>query len=278
MKFTPKEIQGNVNISTTHPLKEFFILLFGILGALLVIYLILGLVLDILVDRMQLGLENKLGILFKQRFESSKSLTPAEKEMQRIIDDFLPYMPATKYQFRVYIINQDKVSNAVAVPGGLILVYSGLFKDIQTENELAMILAHELGHFAHRDHLRGLGRGLVLAAISIVTFGADSAITQFLMDILITTDLRFSRKQEAAADKFALELLNKKYGHVAGATDYFEHIKDKKTLPRFFKFFSTHPLYPERITMLNEEIKNKCYQIKEKIPLNPIFKTGDVSH
>ena len=45
--------------------------------------------------------------------------------------------------------------NAVALPGGNIVVFAGLLKEIKSENELAMILGHELGHFAHRDHLRG---------------------------------------------------------------------------------------------------------------------------
>lgn len=68
MKFTPKEIKENVNISKISPIREFFVLSSGILGFLLVIYLVLGLALDILIDRMPLRLEEKLEIFLVINF------------------------------------------------------------------------------------------------------------------------------------------------------------------------------------------------------------------
>ena len=59
---------------------------------------------------------------------------------------------------------------------------------------------------------------------------------------------------------------------VAGATDFFEHIKGKKEIPRFLKYFVTHPQFHHRIDLLKEEIEIKGYEIKEKIPLSPIYK------
>ena len=267
MKFVPKEIKENVNISKIHPIRELFILLGGILGGLLIIYLALGFSLDLLINRMPHKFENKLVNFFNEKFISNKSPSPAEEETQKILNELSQYIPGGECKFTVHITKSCQ-ANAVALPGGHILLYSGIFKEIGSRNELTMILAHELGHYVHRDHLRGFGRGLVLTAISSVIFGADNVITEFLMRVLLTTDHRFSRQQETTADKFALELLNKKYGHVAGATDFFKNVEKKAKMPKYLRFFYTHPLHSERIDALNKEVSMRGYEIKEKIPLD----------
>jgi Zn-dependent protease with chaperone function len=63
-----------------------------------------------------------------------------------------------KFSYKVSVHDQATV-NAVALPGGNIIVFKGLLTELKSENEVAMILAHELGHYAHRDHLHGIGQG-----------------------------------------------------------------------------------------------------------------------
>jgi len=274
MKFTPREIKENVNISQTSAIREFFVLTSSILGILIAIYLALGFSLDILVDKIPLKTEKKLADFFSRQFYFDKNRSSEEEYIQKLLDDLVANMPEASYKFNVHIV-PAKETNAFAFPGGHILVNTALIEEIGSENELSMVLAHELGHYVHRDHLRGLGRGLVLTVFSIFLFGNDSEVTQFLMRVLLTTDLRFSRRQEAFADAFALELLNKKYGHVAGAADFFKHRMDKEKCPRIMKYFSTHPLYADRISMINGEILKKGYKVGEKVPLAPEIKKSE---
>ncbi|MFH1413402.1 MAG: M48 family metallopeptidase [Candidatus Omnitrophota bacterium] len=275
MKFIPRQIKENVNISQTFPLKEFFVLLGGISGILFALYLILGFALDIIIDRMPLGFEQRLGGFFSKKFSFLETSSEVELAAQKLVDDLASYLAKASYQFRVHIIEEEKI-NAVALPGGHILVYSGLLEEIETENELAMVLAHELGHFANRDHLRGMGRGLVAAAFSSFIFGFDSAVNNFMMKMLLTTDRRFSRQQEAAADSFAVDLLYKKYGHVAGAIEFFGHLDEyAKSIPGFLKYFLTHPLHTKRIELLRKRIASMGYETKESIPLDPVYKKGE---
>ena len=84
--------------------------------------------------------------------------------------------------------------------------------------------------------------------------------------------MKFSQKQEKDADFFALDLLQKKYGQVAGATDFFEKLGKKDKRGRILYYFATHPHPRDRVTALSERIKNKRYTIKEKTPLNKAFK------
>jgi Zn-dependent protease with chaperone function len=129
-----------------------------------------------------------------------------------------------------------------------------------------------LGHFANGDHLRGLGRMLVLLTISTAISGSDNFVNEFLMNSLLNVEMKFSQKQEKMADLFALDLLNKKYGQVAGATDFFEILGDRDPKSRFLYYFATHPHPHDRVKALEKMIKSKGYLLKEKHPLDKAFR------
>ncbi len=275
MKYTPKELKGNVNVSQTSPVKEFFLLLGGILGIIIIIYAALGIAVDIVVTRLPLNIEHRLGSFFSSVYDKSEN-TPAGTRLQLMLDGLaedIPFNESSRQQdmqYKIHIIPDQRI-NAMALPGGNIVVFSALIKETGSENELAFILAHELGHFANRDHLRGLGRRLLLLTASAVLFGGDSRVSNLLMNSLLNVEMKFSQKQETMADLWALDLLNKRYGHVAGATDFFEKMSKKEKLGRIMYYFTTHP-YPEnRVKNLEKKIQEKKYLLKEKMPLDSIF-------
>jgi predicted Zn-dependent protease len=275
MKYTPKELKGNVNVSRTSPVKEFFLLLGSLLGIVIIIYAALGIAVDIVVARLPLKVEHRLGSFFSSVYDKSES-TPAGTQLQFMLDKLAGEVPFNKsspqqgMQYKVHIIPDPRV-NALALPGGNIVVFSALIKETGSENELAFVLAHELGHFANRDHLRGLGRRLVLLAASAVLFGGDSRVSNLLMNSLLNVEMKFSQNQETMADLWALDLLNRRYGHVAGATDFFEKMSKKEKRGRIMYYFATHP-YPEnRVKDLEKKIQEKKYLLKEKMPLDSIF-------
>ena len=267
MKFTPAVFKENVNISQRKPLSEFLTLLGGISGVLLIIYFVLGIALDIVVKKLPNKIERQLGGFFEKTYHFKESRTPLEQKIQNLLDQLVEYVPDSSLNFTVHIIDEEEI-NAIALPGGNIVLTSGLVQEIDSQNELAMVLAHELGHFVHRDHLRGLGRGLVLMFISAVLFGSSSEVTDFLMGTLTTSNLKYSRKQEMLADNFALELVYKKYGHAGGATDFFKKMKGREKLPHFFQFFLTHPFSEKRISLLESAIQKRNYGIEPVVPFD----------
>lgn len=269
MKFIPKEIQNNVNISPSSPAKDFFELIFKILGVFLAIYILLGFAVDYIAPRISEKTEAKFGALFINTFKNKKEKNGiAEKKAQDILDSLASQAKALpKFNYKAHIVNSKEI-NAGAFPGGHIVIYTGLLKEMGSENELAMVLAHELGHFAHRDHLRGLGRGLVFLVFSTFLSGADSSVSRFIANSITKAEMRFSQRQESAADLYALELLNKTYSHSSGSTDFFEKMSRKYTIPRFFFIFATHPYPKRRIETIQNAIKEKGYPFKEKIPFS----------
>jgi Zn-dependent protease with chaperone function len=173
-------------------------------------------------------------------------------------------LPPGALQYQVHVAGEPEV-NALAIPGGHVVVYEGLLKEAASENELAMVLGHELGHFQNRDHLRKLGRGLVAAFIANLLGATDTAADTLLTAVTSSAHLSFSRDEEFAADKIGLELVSKVYGHAGGATDFFtrEHPGDSSGVVG--EFFSTHPLSKARFKRLQKLIS------KERIPVQGVL-------
>jgi Zn-dependent protease with chaperone function len=266
VKFIPRHSGTNVNVSPTHPLKEFAILAGGLLAIAVGVYLALGLAVDLIVPHLSMGLEKKLAGAFMGRFAKADENAATTRSLQALVDRLQTQCTHLPYQITVHVQAANAV-NAAALPGGHMVVFSGLLAEMTSENELAFVLAHELGHYAHRDHLRGLGRALVLMAASTALLGADNSVSDMIGQGMVLTELNFSRKQETQADEFALSTLFCHYGHVAGATAFFGKIPQASDPGRFGHYFASHPENRRRIRHLEDLTHARDYPVGNLIPL-----------
>ena len=264
MKFTPKHIDENVNVSKTHPLAELAWLVGGMLLLALVFYLVLGVTADLAVAKIPIKAEVWLGEYFVDSFEANED-EALRRRLQTLLDNLPADSPLHNYTFTVQLVKNKEI-NALALPGGHIVVFSGLVEQAESENELAMVLAHELGHFAHRDHLKRLGRGLGLSVAAMLVFGEDSAISRLVSNLFLVTESSYSRQQESDADRFGLELLVNSYGHAGGATDFFARV-GKKAGSRAPYLLASHPHPDDRIEELQSLISEKGYRVETITPL-----------
>jgi Zn-dependent protease with chaperone function len=167
------------------------------------------------------------------------------RQTQLLVDRLAFHWGDAPYKFRVEI-DDSSVANAMALPGGLIVVTRGLLDQVESENELAFVLGHELGHFRNRDHLRALGRGIVLSLFFSVATGSDvSSLGIKVTDLALRG---FSRDQESDADEFGLALVYTHYGHVNEAWRLFERWDEgDEALPDVISYLATHPKSGDRI-------------------------------
>ncbi len=257
IKYTPKEIKDNVNISQLPAWKDFLELVIKTAGLLLIIYIVLGIMVEVIAPKVPLSLEKRLGRLFLEQL-ATKGYTEQE-DLKVILERLVSQgnnLP--RFNYRVYVKETPDL-NALALPAGNILIFRGLLEGLGSEKELAMVLAHELGHYAYRDHLKGLGRNLIFLILSVSLFGADSSVSRFISSSLMSAEMRFSQAQERRADFFALDLVYKIYGDVEGALGFYEKISQKEKLPSFLYFFSTHPYPKSRLEALKKQIQLKGY-------------------
>jgi predicted Zn-dependent protease len=248
--YTPRLPQTNHNVSESSPLRELAILLGGLLAVAIVLYLLLGFAVELLVPHITPTLEKRLSALLLNHYQANEEEDPQQLYLQQLINTMQEdNCFALPYPVRVHLVDTDSV-NAAALPGGNILVYQGLLDLVDSENELCFVLGHEIGHFQNRDHLRGMGRGLVFALLSSLAFGPDNPVSRLVGQTVAVTEAGFSREQEADADTFGLQVLQCRYGHVGGATAFFEHMPEDLDPGRYGHYLSTHPENRRRITGL----------------------------
>ena len=160
-------------------------------------------------------------------------------------------LPRSPYTFRI-IVADDPAFNALAAPGGYIVVFRGLLKRTRTPEELASVLAHEMQHVLRRHTTRALlhhaSAGLLLAALTgdasgAMAFGLESARTLGV--------LQYSRRHEAEADEEGLRMVSAAGIDPAGMIAFFETLNEEAAdLPGMLKYLSTHPSTVERIDHL----------------------------
>lgn len=270
-KFKPTRFNDDVNVTAEHPLKEFFLLLLSSLGFVFALYLLLGLMVEFVVPRISVETENWLWskvALVDFAEEAPAPLAPQEDYIQTLLDNLPPATRPKGYNFTVHIV-EDPHINAYAMPGGNIVITSRLLETVESENALLFVLGHELGHFAHRDHLRGLGRGFAALMIGVFLLGQDSGIVDALLGFSDLSYRAYDRQQEYKADLWGLKVLLAHYGHVGGARDFLETIVHNDKGPLAMPaILSTHPDTEKRIETIALLAAQNQYPIENVTPLS----------
>ena len=264
MRHVPKQPRDDVNVSETHPLVEASTLFVG-LSAILVL-IVVALVFLIEVALYFIPAEREAALFRSWLPEDIVTVSPVDERLyqtQLLLDRLAFHWGDSPYEFRVEI-DDSSDANAMALPGGLIVVTTGLLDQVESENELAFVLGHELGHYRNRDHLRALGRGLILGLLFAVTTGSD--VSSVGINVADLTLRSFNRKQELSADEFGLELVYTQYGHVDEAWRLFERWDDgEDALFDVVGYTSTHPQPEDRIEVLDEYAKSRGWPVSGEV-------------
>jgi predicted Zn-dependent protease len=255
--------------------RQLLILLGAAIALMIGIIWVVGLLVNGLIGLIPPQVEQKLGSVIVPAFETQAKPSPTQDSLNQLLDRLERHLPKEQQQerdYRVLYIPDDTV-NAIALPGDVVIIYKGLLAQMGSENELMMVLGHELGHFAHRDHLQRLGR-TVLLRVAIAYFIGDAGAVQAVLanSALKIGESRFSQSQEIAADEFGLTLLNATYGRVAGATDFFTRLARERG--QNWAFLATHPAPKQRVQKLNRLIEQRAYTMGEKVSLPPALQSG----
>jgi len=182
-----------------------------------------------------------------------RCVDPARQaHIDAIVETLARTLPQSRYPIRVTVVNQPIV-NALAVPGGSIVVLRGLLERTYSAEELAGVLAHEIQHVMHRHAtkaiLRQASAGVLVAALvgdvsAVVAFGIQSAKA--------LGDLRYSREAELEADRDGMRMLHAARIDPAGMMSFFQAMqKEEGSRARGVgRYLSTHPAATDRVQAL----------------------------
>ena len=270
MEYRPALPEKNSNVSHEHPLKEFFLLFAGITLCLLSLFWAAGQFVDFAAEYISPQIEAKIFASFCPP-KCTVGNTPEQALLQELTDHLVA-CAGISYPLDVFLVESD-IANAIALPGGRIVVFKGLLSKVKSENGLCFVLAHELGHFKNRDHLKGMGRSLVMTAAAAILTGAGSDITRLVAPTVDLNMAFYSRDRENLADLSALETLNCYYGHVGGADEFFTAMAPEQgsTLKGVTHYFDSHPEAMERIKSLRKAAAENNYKTGPVRPLPQVF-------
>lgn len=248
-----------INASGEHPLKELAWLLAGSLAAVVAAALALSFAAQWIAPRIPYRYEARLAqtlppIATTPATEQGRAV---QRELQALADRLAARMQLPEgMQVRVGYTDSTTV-NAFATLGGQTVFFRGLLARLDSEDALAMVMAHEIAHLQHRHVAAALGRGVALG-VMLTVISAElgrSAASGVLTQAGVATTLSFNRDQERAADGSALAVIAQEYGHLGGAMDLF---RTMASLPGAdsrlaqVDLLRTHPLTRERQRAIDE--------------------------
>ncbi len=199
--------------------------------------------------------------------------------VEQIGNKLLDVIPTQPFDYNFYVIKEE-VYNASAFPAGHIFINSGLLADLQSEDELAGILAHEIGHAVSRHiseriekskkidlaTLAGVVAGVMIgaatgeaAAMQALVFGSAAAGQ--------TASLAYSRENEAEADQLGIQYMTRAGYDPAGLLTALKRIRSRQWFgsDQVPTYMMTHPALENRITWLDAWIAAH----PEKVHSNP---------
>lgn len=225
--------------------------------------------------------EESLGETVAQQMEASLSeeggLTVCDTDPGSLANRALARFGAAALQgsgspFELDIkVVRSEIPNAVALPGGRVYFFSALLDQAQTPDEFAGVLAHEIGHVAHRHGMEqlistaGTGAliGFILGDMTGISVAAGLGAT--------IIDARFSRDAERQADAYAARVAQRLDFHPAGLADLINRVGADDDFARALALLSTHPLTEDRKAAL------EALSRQRPTGLEPPFSAGEWS-
>lgn len=153
-----------------------------------------------------------------------------------------------KFAWKVRIVNDSKTLNAFCAPGGYIYVYTGLIKFLDTEDQLAGVLGHEIAHADLRHSTRQLTKIMGVSLVGEALLGQKQETIKQITTTLIA--LSFSREHETESDMASVRYLCGTEYNAAGSAGFFRKMAGQSNPP---EFLSTHPNPVNRVKKIDQE-------------------------
>lgn len=175
--------------------------------------------------------------------------------VEQLVNRLAPHAAIEGLDFEVHVIDAD-LCNAFCLPGGTIVLYTGLLRRAATPEEVAGVLAHEMAHASLRHGLRQVSQSVgIAAAVNLLIGNVEGLVVAGAEVFKLATINSYSRAQEADADTEGVRML-----HAAGIDPmslarFFETLeRETGNLPPGLTWLSTHPDHAARIGAVREQV------------------------
>ncbi|MBW0177840.1 M48 family metallopeptidase [Sediminibacterium sp.] len=178
-------------------------------------------------------------------------MTTEEKDTAatRIVNEFASRLYLSeKYRIRITVIKETEV-NAYALPGGNIVLYTGILETMDDPDMLVALLGHEATHINERHSLQSMLSAMSMSLLRSMILSGFGDVGSIVLEHAGTLEqLSYSRKLEREADRKGMELMIRNEVNPVGMKKLMTGLQEANdNLPGIFSFISTHPMSDERI-------------------------------
>jgi predicted Zn-dependent protease len=169
------------------------------------------------------------------------------------------------YTFKVL---RGREVNAVSLPGGFIYATEGLLRFVQSDHELAFVMAHEVGHVAARHHVAIIERHFWLAIIARLLTGDDPSTGQIADIVRFFLTRGFSREAEFEADDLGVSYAHRAGYDAAAGLAFMQRLRaaQGRDPSQFEVLFRTHPGLADRMQRVRERLRALGYRVATRWP------------
>ena len=194
-----------------------------------------------------------------KEFKISRNSRSIER-VNNIANKIIEVIDRKELNYYFYIIDSDKDGashiNAFSLPGGYVYIYNELV-ELLTDDELAFVIAHEVGHIVSRHQIKRLQAAMGYNFLMIASVGAksDDNFSSGLSFALAQILTGYSREDEFTSDELAVKYCNLAgFDPLAGIVVNEKLYKEGKKEIHFISYFRTHPYSAQRIRHIKETL------------------------
>lgn len=211
-------------------------------------------------DEIKLGLESAPQMSREMGGEVPSS-DPRAKIVQAmgqfLVDNTLAHKSPWKFQF--HLLGDDKTVNAFALPGGQVFITLGLYDLLQTQAQLAGVLAHEMGHVIERHSAQQMATnqfGQILT-VAVGTAASDQSAIPYQVAAVVNQAMQmsYSREDELEADTWGLKLMEAVGFDPRAMIQVMNILKAASPEGHSMEMFQTHPNPDLRIKQIEAYLK-----------------------
>ncbi|MDX1688559.1 MAG: M48 family metallopeptidase [Candidatus Promineifilaceae bacterium] len=194
-----------------------------------------------------------------------------DEEVQAYVDSVCQHLVdnseagKTEWPFECHLLADEETINAFALPGGQMFITVALYEQLETEGQLAGVMAHEIGHVVARHSSQRIAKmeltqGLS-GAVVIATYDPDNPRSQGSAQIAALigqlVNMKFGRDDELQSDRLGVQFMSEAGYDPRSMIDVMQILAEASEGNRPPEFFSTHPNPENRIVRIREAIEEE---------------------
>ncbi len=209
--------------------------------------------------------EIEIGNSISRQFEKHYTLiddVDVNERVRRIMDRIVAVCDRQELVYSIHVVvdkEDEHILNALSLPGGYVYLFKELYDKLKTDDELAGVIGHEVGHIAARHSIKKLQSyyGYTLLQIAAITTTRSGAVAQGLDTAFMAIFLEYSQEDEFQADKLGIKYAQKAGFNPNGMAESLKILKaqEDKDPSRPFSYWRTHPHLSQRISQANQVVK-----------------------